>query len=64
MTREQVSLMAIQAGFPHHLVEAATDMEIQRLAALILNERERCACICEDHFSSDGDWCAKQIRQS
>jgi len=25
-------------------------------------ERERCAQVCEDHFSSDGDWCAKQIR--
>jgi hypothetical protein len=25
-------------------------------------EREACAQVCEDHFSSDGDWCAKQIR--
>ena len=25
-------------------------------------EREACAALCEDHFSSDGDWCAKQIR--
>lgn len=27
-------------------------------------ERERCAQVCEDHFCSDGDWCAKQIRAS
>jgi len=26
------------------------------------DERELCAQVCEDHFSSDGDWCAKQIR--
>jgi hypothetical protein len=25
-------------------------------------ERERCAQICEDHFMSDGDFCARQIR--
>lgn len=36
---------------------------VQRFAALVAAaERERCAQICEDHFSSDGDWCAKQIR--
>lgn len=23
---------------------------------------ETCAQLCEDHFSSDGDWCATQIR--
>jgi hypothetical protein len=26
------------------------------------DEREACAKVCEDHFSSDGDWCAKAIR--
>jgi hypothetical protein len=26
------------------------------------HEREQCAMVCEDHFSSDGDWCAKQVR--
>ena len=29
----------------------------------VLAEREACAQVCEDHFSSDGDWCAKQIRK-
>jgi len=26
-------------------------------------ERERCAQVCEDHFSSDGHWCAQAIRK-
>ena len=26
------------------------------------DEREACANVCEDHFSSDGEWCAKTIR--
>lgn len=30
--------------------------------AIAAKERERCAKICEDHFMSDGDFCAKQIR--
>lgn len=25
-------------------------------------EREKCAQICEDNFSSDGDWCSRKIR--
>ena len=35
---------------------------IKRLEAAIRAEREACAKVCEDHFSSDGDWCAKAIR--
>jgi hypothetical protein len=36
---------------------------LERFAALIrADEREACAKVCEDHFSSDGDWCAKVIR--
>lgn len=43
----------------------ATDADIERFAALVAAaERERCAQICEDHFSSDGDWCAQKIRSS
>ena len=26
------------------------------------HEREACAKVCEDHFSSDGHWCAAAIR--
>jgi hypothetical protein len=26
------------------------------------DEREACAGLCEDHFLSDGDWCANAIR--
>ena len=39
--------------------EDQTQIEIHEA---VLEEREACAKLCEDHFSSDGDWCAKQIR--
>jgi hypothetical protein len=64
MTREQISQLALEAGFPQRLIEIASDIEMQRLALLVMNERERCACICEDHHMSDGDWCARRIRES
>lgn len=36
----------------------------QRLATLVAAaERERCAQVCEDHFMSDGHWCAQAIRK-
>jgi hypothetical protein len=44
----------------HWYVSAKTLAHFADLVAKA--ERERCAEICEDHFSSDGDWCAKQIR--
>jgi len=28
----------------------------------VVAERDACAKLCEDHFSSDGDWCSKAIR--
>ena len=64
MKREQISQLALQAGFPQRLIEIASDIEMQRLALLVINERERCAQVCEDHHMSDGDWCARRIRES
>jgi hypothetical protein len=40
-----------------------TSEELERFAEIVrADEREACAKVCEDHFSSDGDWCAKVIR--
>jgi hypothetical protein len=38
------------------------DKWMERAHTMILGEREACAGLCEDHFLSDGDWCAKAIR--
>ena len=44
-------------GVPH------ISPELKRLvAAAVAQERELCAQVCEDHFSSDGDWCSRVIR--
>lgn len=34
----------------------------EMLDAAMKEEREACAQACEDHFSSDGHWCASAIR--
>lgn len=37
---------------------------LQQFAKIVAaSERERCAQLCEDHFGSDGDWCARRIRE-
>jgi hypothetical protein len=45
-----------------------TDMsmmnQVNKLVDMVRkDERERCAQICEDHFMSDGEFCARQIRR-
>jgi hypothetical protein len=52
--------MAQEAGIIH---PEMVDKTLEAFAALVrADEREACARVCEDHFSSDGDWCAKAIR--
>jgi len=38
------------------------DVFLRAWQRAIQAEREECAKVCEDHFSSDGEWCAKAIR--
>ena len=56
--------MAREAGFVENQGNVyGGHLELERFAALVAAaEREACAKVCEDHFSSDGDWCAKVIR--
>jgi DNA-binding GntR family transcriptional regulator len=62
MTKDQIIALAREAGFWNGLGIDGLD-ELERFAALVAAaEREACAQLCEDHFSSDGDYCAKQIR--
>ena len=44
------------------VIEALQNYILSVVKDAVLKEREECAQICEDHFSSDGDWCAKAIR--
>jgi hypothetical protein len=54
--------MGREAGIKHSVCEFYNE-ELKRFAALVrADEREACAKVCEDHFSSDGEWCAKAIR--
>jgi hypothetical protein len=61
MNREEIIHMALAAGYTGY------DSQSERLhefAALVsAHERERCAQVCEDHFMSDGHWCAQAIRK-
>lgn len=51
---------AVMEQLKHGWVEE----ELARFAALVASaERERCAQVCEDHFMSDGHWCAQAIRK-
>lgn len=43
-------------------MERQVNILTDELARAKADEREACAQICEDHFASDGHWCAKQIR--
>ncbi len=53
--------------FASLVAEAEREYNMQMLNVLIdaavQAEREACAQLCEDHYMSDGDWCAKQIRE-
>lgn len=61
-TREDVVRLAQEAGVDM-LPGPATTAFLERFYALAAAaEREACAQVCEDYFSSDGDWCAKAIR--
>jgi DNA-binding GntR family transcriptional regulator len=70
MTQEDIIRMALAANIlePVELLKSNqwrqdTIRELERFAALVAAaEREACAKVCEDHFSSDGDWCAAAIR--
>ena len=61
MTQDEIIRMAREAGIAH---AAGIYMEhLELFAALVAaHEREACAKVCEDHFSSDGHWCAAAIR--
>ena len=71
MNREDIIRMAREAWgegkvycftSPEHWPEVEGMFE--RFAALVAAaERERCAQVCEDHFMSDGHWCAQAIRK-
>ena len=61
--------MALEAGlidFRDPLSAEYTKAVLEDLTAFAdlvrADEREACAQVCEDHFSSDGDWCSKAIR--
>jgi len=43
-------------------VGACSNTAPPSIEAAIAAEREACADLCEEHFMSDGDWCAKRIR--
>lgn len=62
MTEDQILSVARTTGWNvEH--EQTNKMLIQLVNQAIQSEREQCAQLCEDHFSSDGDFCAKQIRK-
>jgi len=61
MTEDQILSVARTTGWNvEH--EQTNKMLVQLVNQVIQSEREQCAQLCEDHFSSDGDFCAKQIR--
>ncbi len=61
MTEDQILSVARTTGWNvEH--EQTNKMLVQLVNQVIQSEREACAQLCEDHFSSDGDYCAKQIR--
>jgi hypothetical protein len=68
MTRDEVVALMRQcapAGLKNGRVDQQQLNDLMPLVQLIVAaERERCACICEDHHMSDGDWCARRIRES
>lgn len=58
MTTPEVERLALAAGVQ------PTD-SVRRFGMMVAAwEKERCAQVAEDHFMSDGDWIAKQIRTS
>jgi hypothetical protein len=70
MTKEDIIRMAREACDKdkvdawHNDFWTVTQEELERFAALVAAaERERCAQVCEDHFMSDGHWCAQVIRK-
>ena len=69
MNKEDIIRMAREAGMgvtDESLVPVwhISIKHLERFAALVASaERERCAQVCEDHFMSDGHWCAQAIRK-
>ena len=61
MDREDIIRMALAAGYTGYDSQSERLHEFAALVAAA--ERERCAQVCEDHFSSDGHWCAQAIRK-
>ena len=78
MTQDEIIRMAREAGIPIETDWAGRPStlvindsgvslrgvdDLERFAAIVAaHEREACAKVCEDHFSSDGHWCAAAIR--
>ena len=59
-----MSIDAIVKTLPEYMISSEDTFNIVKhfAEAVASYERERCAQICEDHFMSDGDFCARQIR--
>lgn len=70
---ERIRELALEAGMSKVVrvhsdgtmtIELPHPEKLERFAALVAAaERERCAQVCEDHFMSDGHWCAQAIRK-
>lgn len=55
--------LAKKAGFSDRYVSTVQLHELEQFAKLVRAEAlDQAAAICEDHFSSDGHWCASVIR--
>ena len=54
MTQERVIELAGHREVPPWVMKLVMDA--------VAEEREACANVCDDHFSSDGHWCAAAIR--
>lgn len=61
--KEQVARWMISRGYATGHGDTIEDLLAELEWQAAEREREACAQVCEDHFSSDGDWCAKQIRK-
>ena len=62
MTRDDITRMALEAGFSEWAVR--TPQDIERFAALVAaDEREACAKVCDKHWDDNGQNCAAAIRE-
>jgi hypothetical protein len=69
MTDDMEKIKAYMAAKMKHIkmynecMNLADGLNVEKFAELVRAvEREACANLCEEHFMSDGIWCAKRIR--